>query len=271
MHPDTRCSTSSFCPWYTQQLQSSISPWVTFQNVVFTICSNIGMIDGVFRGWRSWVIQRSHSSSWFLKNLFFLFWLESFDYNLFGTLLNGCFHPFTLSAFLNDPLIIEWYCVVVESHSHAFFLPLLFLLWSQQHFLISMSPFSRLLGSTYSTTLTCSIPHAVFPHYKHLALILILFTHLIYSGKVSLCLSVFPVFPLIWVFFLWFCPTNFVQFCSTNEYVATKITLKLIVEIRFVSLGLVLISVLTLSSTSLLTRIQLEYNFCPYSISLVYP
>ena len=49
MHPATRCSTVSLCPWHTRHWPSSISPRVAFQDLVSTICSSIDMIDDVFR------------------------------------------------------------------------------------------------------------------------------------------------------------------------------------------------------------------------------
>ena len=113
-----------------------------------------------------------------------LFRLVRFDSHLFSTLLNTVF---TISV--STPLqsvTIQLYGVVLEFQSHAYFFHCcLLLLRSQQHFLLSMFPFCRQVGFTYSLTLTCSMLHAVLFPCIHLVLILILFLHLLCLGKVS--------------------------------------------------------------------------------------
>ena len=67
IHPATRCSRASLCPWHTRHLPSSISSRAAFQYLVST---KIDMINDVFRDWRFWVRQRWHSFSFSLKNFF---------------------------------------------------------------------------------------------------------------------------------------------------------------------------------------------------------
>ena len=50
LHPASRCSTVSFCSQHNLRLPSSISPPVTFHDLVSTICSSIDIIEAVFAG-----------------------------------------------------------------------------------------------------------------------------------------------------------------------------------------------------------------------------
>ena len=50
LHPASKCSTVSFCSLYSLHLPSSISPLVTFHDLVSTICSSIDIIETVFAG-----------------------------------------------------------------------------------------------------------------------------------------------------------------------------------------------------------------------------
>ena len=67
---------------------------------------------------------------------------------------------------------------------------LLIALCSQQHFLLSIFLFPRQLRSTYSPTLTCSMPHEMWFPCIHFTLILILFLHFLSLGWVSRHFSV---------------------------------------------------------------------------------
>ena len=200
INPATRCSTVWTCPWHTQHRPSSISPRPAFQDLVSTICSSIDIIDDVFRWSRFWVGQRWHSSSCSLKNLLCcsLDWYVSILICLvpFWSPVFTLFHVGFYSCLIRPPssctscLRISISCLL---------LPLLFVLESQQHFLPLLFPFSRQLGSTYFLTLTCSMPLAALFPSIHLPLILILFLHLLFLGKVSCRLPVSLAFALICV------------------------------------------------------------------------
>ena len=145
----------------------------------------------------------------------------------------------------------------------------LFVLRSQWHLLPSIFLFFRQLGSTYSPTLTCSMPHVLFP-YIHLALILDLFLHLPSLGEASRRLHVFLAFTLSSLSKIW---SNSFSSPVLNlqtfiEYAATRITLMLIAKIRFVSLSSVFTSIFTLFC---FTFNKFDYNFGLHSISLFYP